>query len=373
MPHKLKIAAIQMDATPAPTPERLSRAECLLEEAVTAGAELVVLPEIFNLGYHYHDDNFRYAEPINGQTPTWMRRMAEKHKIHIAGTFLLRDGDEVYNTALLIAPDGRTWRYDKNYPWGWERAYFRDSETITIADTDLGNFGMMICWDYAHPELWHRYAGQVDAIIIMSCPPAVDKMRLAFPSKQMKMGGTYYNGADMPFGSDMDLQAAWMRVPVINTTGSGLFSSHVPRPFMSLLGGSLTQPRLLGNFLQAKHVKVEADYYQQTKIVNAHGYVVSRVDHAGDQLTLGEIELADQTPRPIGPQPKLPYTRLAYFFSDVSLPWLMLPVYRWGYRRAIGRQMAPVDRSTRFWQSVVLGAFSLGWFMGRFVKRKGNQ
>lgn len=51
MPRSIKIAAIQMDARPAPTAERLARAERLITQIVPSGVDLVVLPEIFNTGY----------------------------------------------------------------------------------------------------------------------------------------------------------------------------------------------------------------------------------------------------------------------------------------------------------------------------------
>jgi predicted amidohydrolase len=90
-----------------------------------------VLPELFNTGYAYAEENFALAERIDGTTVGWLRETAASLQIHLAGSLMLLDGNEVYNSLLLFAPDGRYWRYDKNYPWGWERGYFRDANRIT--------------------------------------------------------------------------------------------------------------------------------------------------------------------------------------------------------------------------------------------------
>jgi predicted amidohydrolase len=116
VPRTLTIAAVQMDARSAPTPIRFGRAQGLVERAAAGGARLVVLPELFNTGYAYDDSNHARAETADGATLTWMRQTAARLGVHLAGSLLLLDGDEVYNTLFLLAPDGRAWRYDKNYP-----------------------------------------------------------------------------------------------------------------------------------------------------------------------------------------------------------------------------------------------------------------
>ena len=153
MPRTIKVAAIQMSAEPGPVTERLARAEVLITRAAKAGAQLAVLPEIFNTGYVYSDANYSRAEPPDGLTVRWLKDVARRHNIHVAGSLLLLGEEDIYNAMLLVAPDGRVWRYDKNYPFMWERIYFHEGSSITVADTSLGQLGMMVCWDIAHPDV----------------------------------------------------------------------------------------------------------------------------------------------------------------------------------------------------------------------------
>jgi hypothetical protein len=372
MPRNLKIAAVQMDAAPSPTSQRLSRAADLVAEAASAGAQLVALPEVFNTGYEYHERNYGLAEPMNGETVTWMRAQAAQHNIHLAGTLMLLDEDEVYNSALLFAPDGRLWRYDKIFPFAWERAYFRDGRDITIADTDLGKLGMMICWDSAHAELWQRYAGKVDAMIVLSSPPKLSSADLVFPDGERvnvkDLGGVWnnvYTDEEYFPGKDMDDHAAWMRVPIVQTVAGGKFRSRLPVPHVSV-GAYLGSRNDLWEYLpQAADVLVETGFDRQTKIVDAFGQVIARVQEDGDGFTLAEVMLADETPKPGYPQPKMRTHPAAYFLVDVVSANVMTALYRRGLRRQWGGHMAPLDPRTKIWTGVAVGAFAAGWLLGR--------
>lgn len=366
MPRTIKAGAVQMNAEPAPTSQRLERAETLVSQAAEAGADLVVLPELFNTGYAFRMDNYRLAETVYDQTVPWMKNTAARYNVHLAGTLMLRDIDEVYNSALLIAPDGRTWRYDKTYPWAWERAYFREGSSITIADTDLGQIGMMICWDYAHADLWQRYSGKVDAMLIMASPPHVNEMTLKLPdggTVNLQDGKTLYSGDDQPFGADLDEHIKWMRVPALLTTGAGHMSTTVPRATTSLGLSMVRYPHLWKHLGHARDTRVEADFFRQTKIINVDGTVSARVEAEGDGFTVADMTIADTQPHPNAPQPRLPYTRLSYFFSDVALPAITINNYRRGYRRQYGTYMAPRDHRTKVWRRVVVAAFLIGYMM----------
>ncbi len=376
MPRTLTIAAVQMDATPAPTPVRLGRAQRLVEQAAAAGAQLVALPELFHLGYAYSDNVHARAEALDGPTLTWMHQTAERLGVHLVGSLLLRDGDEVYNTLFLVAPDGRRWRYDKNYPWGWERGYFRDGRGTVVADTDLGRLGMLVCWDSAHRGLWRQYAGQVDAMVICSCPPDVSAPTYAFPNGSTlaldQLGplmATIKGSGPKLFGDMINEQTAWLKVPMVNTVGTGQLNTAVPRGLATLLMLLPSAPWLLRHLRDARRMRMSCDFVQGCKVVDAAGHVLTELSQEqGEGFTLATVALADAPPQPQGAQPPTRVPLFAYLSSDVLLPWLMRPVYRRGLRRAWGAQMAPGDARLGLWVGIAL---ALGLAVALLVRRRG--
>jgi len=383
MRRAVKIAAVQMDANPAPTADRLARADRLVTEAAEVGAQLVVLPELFNTGYSYSDDNHRLAEPLNGSTATWMQEAAARLNVHLAGSLMLLDQDEVYNALLFFAPDGRMWRYDKNYPWGWERGYFRNGNRITVAETDLGDLGMMICWDTAHPKLWRRYTGRVDLMVISSCPPDVSNPTFHFPDGDQltfdDMGpimASLKGSARLVFGDMINQQTAWLGVPAVSTVGSGHIRTAIPNGLGSFLTFLSLAPWLIKYLPQAGRMQMSCNMTQGCKVVDASGQVLTELtQEQGETFTIAEVALTGEKPYPQEPQPASPVPFLTYLSSDVLLPSLTIPVYRKGLRRAWGEGMAPVEASTRKW-AVVLGlgavaGFLVGLFLGRRKKAGG--
>jgi predicted amidohydrolase len=237
----MKLAAVQMIAAPAPIEDRLRRAEALTAQAAEVGSQLVVLPELFNTGYEYSLANYERAESLNGPTVSWMKRATIRYGVHMSGSLLLREGLDIYNALLLCAPEGRTWRYDKTFPWQWERAYFRPGRGPVIAETSLGRLGLLICWDVTHPRLWAQYAGQVDAMVISSCPPAMHRLAWVFPDGTRLLAEDagpimchIQRTAGETYGRFLRHQTTWLGVPVVHTTGTGYFVSHIPEPGLSL-------------------------------------------------------------------------------------------------------------------------------------------
>jgi predicted amidohydrolase len=375
MPRTLKIAALQMDVASALTAERLARAGRLAAQAAQAGAQLAVLPELFNTGYAYTDENFRRAERHDGPTVQWMRETAARLNVHLAGTLLLVDGADIFNALLLFAPDGRMWRYDKNYPWGWERGYFREGRGITIAHTDLGDFGLMICWDGAHRDLWRQYAGLVDLMLICSCPPDLGSPTYLFPNgakvTAADMGpamARMKNAARQVFGEMFNQQTAWLGVPLVNTVASGQFLSAVPNGRGALLAFLPTAPWLANYLPLASQMQVICSMTSATKIVDAQGQTLAEVTQAqAESFALAEVTLADQKAHPTQAQPRSLASPFAYLVADNILPWLSLSTYNRGIRQAWGSHMAPASLEIRRWLPVAGGSLAVSLLAGVLI------
>jgi hypothetical protein len=327
MSRKINLAAIRMDAAPAPTEQRLERAAALVARAADQQAQIAVLPEVFNTGYEYTDKNYALAEPIDGPTVSWMKSAARKHNLYLAGTLLLRETDGIYNAMLLISPNGQLWRYDKSYPWAWERAYFCPRKhPIQPAETEFGKIGMLICWDTGHANLWAAYAGKVDLMLVSSCPPLEHEMAYHFPDgrsikTRTQLGplikAILHNGEKV-FSQYFLEQTVWLGVPSVNTSGSGVFHSHIPRPRLSLAVWLAARPDLWKYIPQAEKVYMEMGYFDETFIADANGQVLNRTKLNGDDLAVAQVELAGKTPIPQAPQPKIDLSPLTYRADELA-------------------------------------------------------
>lgn len=373
MPNTIKAAAIQMNAEPGLITERLARAEVLIARAAKAGAQLAVLPEMFNTGTTYSDDNYTHAEPVDGLTARWMKNVADRYNVHVAGSFLLLDEEDIYDSMLLVAPGGRVWRYDKNYPWMWERAYFREGTNITVADTSLGKLGMMVCWDIAHPALWERYAGKVDVMLVSSCPPKVtaatfilpDGIRLTTADAIPPMERMLRLTKDV-FGEKLRRQSSRMRVPVVAATATGTFSTRLPLPRLSFLLMTMAYPVLWRHLSYAADSRIEGGFYQETYLADAGGHVLDRVAAGSENYALAEIALADAPPQPTSHQPAFGITPLPYLL-DAVFNAAAVPTYRRKVRAYFGPKMAPVRPGTRRWTGALLGMMATGFVLGRLL------
>jgi deaminated glutathione amidase len=166
--RELTVAAIQMSSTPNKD-ENLATAEQLIHAAVSAGADLVALPELWTC--HGLESAYRAnAEPIPGKTTRFLGDLARERGIYLLGGSILEvhpSSPKLHNTSTLFRPDGemsavyrKIHLFDVKAP---DREYL-ESGTITsgaeivTAKAGAATLGLSVCYDVRFPELYRLLA-----------------------------------------------------------------------------------------------------------------------------------------------------------------------------------------------------------------------
>lgn len=163
----MKLALAQLHITGDDVPGNISRAEDAIEESATRGADLVCLPEVFNIGYFAFESYARRAESLDGPTLSRLSQMARKHEIAVlAGTIIedlatTDDGpaeEGLANTAVFLDRDGtRRAVYRKHHLFGYdsrEADLLVPGETLPTLSFDGWEIGITTCYDLRFPELY---------------------------------------------------------------------------------------------------------------------------------------------------------------------------------------------------------------------------
>ena len=161
------VAAVQMQARPKDVDYNLSKGEWFVEEAAEKGAKLVLLPELFNVGYFIGPELFELWEPEDGRTVTWMREQAARRGAIVAGSVAERRSNRLLNTLFIAEPDGRLHRYAKRQPYKTELAAFDPGDDESIVQTSLGRTGLIVCFDLSWAaSLLRPMVGTVDLLLM---------------------------------------------------------------------------------------------------------------------------------------------------------------------------------------------------------------
>jgi deaminated glutathione amidase len=162
----LRVAAVQLNST-SDKARNLAGAERLVRAAAADGAELVALPEKWNL-LAAGEELLAGAEPLDGPSLTAARGWARALGIHLlAGSICESSGEKASNTSVLIGPDGEdlaTYRKIHMFDVDAGGVSYRESEHeqpgAEIVTAPLGDLvvGLTVCYDLRFPELFRILA-----------------------------------------------------------------------------------------------------------------------------------------------------------------------------------------------------------------------
>lgn len=167
----MKIASIQFDSSDRSKEENIERAANLIDRA--RGANLILLPELWNIGYFSFDKYYEKAETSEGATLSMVRSKAVDHGAYIlSGSIVEREGSAFYNTNYLIDPAGKVLgKYRKIHLFGLdskEPQLLSPGKEICTVKTNFGVFGLATCYDLRFPELFRAALDQSAGAFLVS-------------------------------------------------------------------------------------------------------------------------------------------------------------------------------------------------------------
>jgi predicted amidohydrolase len=152
-----------------------------IAEAAKQRADLVVLGETVPTA-NVKQQPAALAEPVPGPATEYFGALAAKHGLHIVLSLYERDAHLVYNTGVLLGPDGKLiGKYRKVcLPHGEVEKGIAPGHEYPVFDTAFGKVGMMVCYDGFFPEVARELSNRGAEVIawpVWGCDPLLARAR----------------------------------------------------------------------------------------------------------------------------------------------------------------------------------------------------
>jgi predicted amidohydrolase len=173
--HRVRVSGVVLKWLRADKQANYTRAEKLITAAARDGAQLVCTTECFLDGYAIQDksiplEQYRaLGEPIpSGEYYQRLARLADRLGIYLVAGMLEADGEQRYNAAVFIGPDGELIGKYRKHKLEHELVRNTPGTETPVFRTPWGEIGIMICADRRDPELVKRLCdGGVELLL---CP-----------------------------------------------------------------------------------------------------------------------------------------------------------------------------------------------------------
>ena len=155
----MRVTSIQLEIKDRPKEKTLEHVLGLIARA--PAGDLILLPEIWTCGYFAFDRYRDDSEPLDGPTIKALQQAASQRRCHIlTGSIVERDGEDLFNTSLLLDPEGQIIaRYRKMHLFGYqseERRLLKPGKEVVVAKTPWGGAGLSTCYDLRFPEFYRK-------------------------------------------------------------------------------------------------------------------------------------------------------------------------------------------------------------------------
>jgi len=166
----VKVAALQHEVLWENRDANFARLAPMIAAAAAAGAQLVVLAEMFSTGFSM--DVARVAEPAGGPSSAFLSAQAREHGVWVCGSLPERAavGARPFNQLVLAAPDGCTYRYAKIHPFGYGAEadnYAAGDAFLTVAVEGV-RCTFFVCYDLRFADEFWPLAPSTDCYVVVA-------------------------------------------------------------------------------------------------------------------------------------------------------------------------------------------------------------
>ncbi|MDR2075495.1 MAG: carbon-nitrogen family hydrolase [Desulfovibrio sp.] len=177
----MKISALQFHVIPADRKANMDTVARLADQAMAAGPDVLVLPEMWDIGFITRDVS-SLADPDGREAGGFLSALARRHRVNIVGGSIARkDSGGLRNTCYIVNREGRrVAAYDKIHLFSLqgENTRFQAGDTPVTFDLEGVRAGIVICYDLRFGELTRMAA--LDGAKILFVPAAWPTVRLSF-------------------------------------------------------------------------------------------------------------------------------------------------------------------------------------------------
>ena len=263
--RKVKVAALQFSCS-RDVKENINKAEKMVREAADNGANIILLPELFERQYFCQEkryDYYDYALPLEvNPAVNRFKEVAKELGVVIPVSFYERDIDRLFNTVAMIDADGSVLGiYRKTHipddHFYQEKFYFTPGDTgFKVFDTRFGYIGVGICWDQWFPETARCMAVQGAEMLLY--PTAIGSEPIL----------------------DVDSSGHWRRV----------MQGHAAANLMPVVAANRIGVETVEPCKENAGLSSSLDFYGCSFIVDATGYIIASAKQE-ETILYGEFDL----------------------------------------------------------------------------------
>ena len=152
----MRIAGVQTDVTFKDINANLTLLESTLRSETALGTQLTIFPECFSTGYCFDslEEARSFGESVPGPTTDRVAKLCRELQTFVVFGLIEKSGSDIFNTAVLIGPDGLIGNYRKvHLPYlGVDRFTTPGDRPFEVFEAGGVRIGMLICYDGGFPE-----------------------------------------------------------------------------------------------------------------------------------------------------------------------------------------------------------------------------